>query len=155
MAPPDRCQVSMWNQCYQQHVILWGTQCDCFCWATYFGTFVGQQKVWRRNSEKTWQHSFDFLNCHGLCHRKRKTINSLIQRLPVFLAHAPVAMTGETHFTILLYPSRRFGKGVPITYCTDRVTWGPGQCLTQASSDKEFTHHFLRIHQKPLTCQSS
>lgn len=50
---------------------------------------------------------------------KRKTVHSLIWQLPVLLAHVTTAMTGETHFTVSLDPSKRLGKGAPITYCTD------------------------------------
>lgn len=37
----------------------------------------------------------------------------------MLLAPVTIAMTGETHFTVSLDPSKRLGKGAPITYCTD------------------------------------
>lgn len=84
----QRRVVSVENQACYIDLAPWGTQVNfVFCWSTYFGTFIGQEKFWHRHFEETRQEAFHLLNCHGFYPGKEKTISSLKWQLPGYLAH--------------------------------------------------------------------
>ena len=58
--------------CYVRHPVGNSARLCVFFWAAYFGTFVGQPKLWHRNFEETWQQAFHLLNCHGFCQGKER-----------------------------------------------------------------------------------
>ena len=87
--------------------------CGLF-WATYFGTFVGQQKFWHRNFEETWQQAFHLLDCHGVCRGKKKHQFSQVTATCKTSSRAKTTLVMRCHCpSVLRPPKQRPGDGSP------------------------------------------